>query len=219
MMPPINATASPLLNGRRIEAVVIGGTAGVLEVLRVALAGLPADLAIPVVIVVHMPARSSATVYQSLQSVSPLPMHLADDKEPLRGGSIYFASPGYHLLIEAGGCAAQSLDEPVYYSRPSIDVLFESASDAYGPTLLAILLTGASPDGAEGLFNVHKAGGVTIVQSPDTCEADAMPQAALALFEPDFVLAPAAIAALLSTLDGRAALHSPMSIQPAERPT
>jgi two-component system chemotaxis response regulator CheB len=188
------------LRDQTIDAVVIGGSAGVLDVLRVVLAGLPETLRIPVAVVVHLPPRAPATVHQSLQSVSALPMRLADDKEPLRGGNIYFASPGYHLLIEADRTAAQSLDEPVFYSRPSIDVLFESASDVYGHALLAILLTGASPDGAQGLLRVHERGGVTVVQDPATCEANAMPQAALALFQPDFVLAPAAIASLLSTL-------------------
>jgi two-component system, chemotaxis family, protein-glutamate methylesterase/glutaminase len=188
------------LAARQLEAVVIGGSAGVLDVLRIVLAGLPLELAIPVLVVVHLPARSNAHVHESLQAVSSLSMRQADDKEPLRGGSIYFASPGYHLLVEANRCAAQSIDEPVHYSRPSIDVLFESASDVYGRAVLGVLLTGASADGADGLFSIHKAGGVTVVQEPATCEADTMPQAALSLFQPDFVLAPLQIAALLSTL-------------------
>jgi two-component system, chemotaxis family, protein-glutamate methylesterase/glutaminase len=193
-------TPSPSLQGRALEAIVIGGSAGVLDVLRVILPPLPSTLKIPVMIVVHLPARAHTSLHQSLQFSSTLPMRQADDKEPLQGGSIYFASPGYHLLIEANRCAAQSLDEPVYYSRPSIDVLFESASDVYKSGLLGILLTGASPDGAAGLLSIHKAGGVTVVQDPATCEADTMPQSALTLFKPDFVLAPLRIAALLSTL-------------------
>ena len=188
------------LQGRALAAIVIGGSAGVLDVLRVILAALPDTLSIPVVIVVHLPARAHTSLHQSLQFASALPMRQADDKEPLQGGVIYFASPGYHLLIEANGCAAQSLDEPVYYSRPSIDVLFESASDVYKNDLLGILLTGASPDGADGLCSIHRAGGITVVQDPASSEADTMPQAALALFKPDFVLAPAQIATLLSTL-------------------
>lgn len=197
----MNAAArSPSLQGRAFEAIVIGGSAGVLEVLRVILAGLPSDLAIPVMIVVHLPPRAHTSLHQSLQFASVLPMRQADDKEPLLGGSIYFASPGYHLLVEADRCAAQSLDDPVYYSRPSIDVLFESASDVYKRGVLGILLTGASPDGAEGLFAIHKAGGITVVQDPTSCEVDTMPQAALTLFKPDFVLAPTQIAALVSTL-------------------
>jgi two-component system chemotaxis response regulator CheB len=200
MMSATDGHARSMLDGRVVEAIVVGGSAGVLEVLRVVLAALPLDLAVPVVIVVHLPPRATTSLYQSLQPATPLPMLQADDKEPLRAGHIYFASPGYHLLIEANRCAAQSLDEPVYFSRPSIDVLFESASDVYGKALIGILLTGASPDGAQGLFDIHRAGGITIVQDPATCEANAMPEAALAMFQPDFVLAPVGIAALLSTL-------------------
>jgi len=188
------------LRDHPLDAIVIGGSAGVLDVLRVLLAALPASLRVPVAIVVHLPARAHTAIHQSLQSVTTLPMRQADDKEPLQGGAIYFASPGYHLLIESNGTAAHSLDEPVYYSRPSIDVLFETASEVYKRRLLGILLTGASPDGAQGLQAIHDAGGMTIVQDPDTCEADTMPRAALSRLSPDFVLAPAAMAELLSTL-------------------
>ena len=185
---------------REIEAVVIGGSAGVLGVLRAILAALPQDLRVPVMIVVHLPARTPTALHESLASITATPMQQADDKEPLKGGRVYFAAPDYHLLIERDRCAALSLDEPVLYSRPSIDVLFQSASEAYGAALLSILLTGASADGAEGLFAVHRAGGVTVVQDPATCEAMLMPQSALGLFTPDFVLAPTDIAALLRGL-------------------
>lgn len=194
--------AAPLakLKNHPLDAIVIGGSAGVLEVLREILAALPANLRVPVAVVVHLPPRAHTAIHQSLQSVTSLPMRQADDKEPLQGGTIYFASPGYHLLIEANRAAAHSLDEPVHYSRPSIDVLFETASDVYKDRLLGILLTGASADGAQGLHSIHAAGGMTIVQDPASSEADVMPRAALARFAPDFVLAPAALAALLSTL-------------------
>ena len=201
MAPLTPKAATAALRDREIEAIVIGGSAGVLEVLRTLLAALPSTLPIPVLVVVHLPTRPHSNVHHALQFASPLPMQQADDKEPLQGGRIYFASPGYHLLVEADRSVAQSLDEPVYYSRPSIDVLFESASDVFKKSLLGILLTGASPDGADGLRAIHAAGGLTMVQDPLTCEAQAMPRAALELFEPDFVLAPADMAALLKTLD------------------
>lgn len=190
----------PTLRNRPLDAVVIGGSAGVLEVLRIALSGLPRTLSIPVLVVVHLPPRSHSLLHRSLESATTLPMSQADDKEPLEGGHVYFAAPGYHLLVESSRSAALSLDEPVFYSRPSIDVLFESASDVYGQSLLGILLTGASPDGAAGLHSIHARGGVTVVQRPDTCEATAMPQSALDLFQPDWVLSPVEIAALLATL-------------------
>jgi two-component system, chemotaxis family, protein-glutamate methylesterase/glutaminase len=193
---------------REIEAVVIGGSAGVLDVLRAILAALPQDLRVPIIVVVHLPARAPTALHESLASVSATPMQQVDDKEPLRGGRVYFAAPDYHLLIERDRCAALSLDEPVLYSRPSIDVLFQSASEAYGAGLLSILLTGASADGAEGALAVHSAGGVTVVQDPATCEAMLMPQSALELFTPDFVLSPTDIAALL----GRLVALSPSSM-------
>jgi two-component system, chemotaxis family, protein-glutamate methylesterase/glutaminase len=192
--------AAARLGDRSFEAIVIGGSAGVLDVLRAVLAGLPESLSIPVMSVVHLPPRPSASLHQSLRTATVLPMSQADDKEPLAGGRVYFAPPGYHLLIEANRCAALSLDEPVHFSRPSIDVLFESASDVFQHALLGILLTGASQDGAAGLQTIQERGGMTIVQQPDTCEARTMPQAALDLFQPDYVLAPSAIAALLATL-------------------
>lgn len=193
---------------REIEAIVIGGSAGVLEVLRAIVAALPQDLRVPVLIVVHLPARTPTALHESFATISATPMQQVDDKEPLKGGRIYFAAPDYHLLIERDRCAALSLDEPVLYSRPSIDVLFQSASEAYGAALMSILCTGASADGAEGAFAVHRAGGVTVVQDPATCEAMIMPQSALELFTPDFVLAPNDIAALV----GRLVAVSPSSM-------
>lgn len=192
-----------LLHDRPLEGIVIGGSAGVLEVLRVVLAALPERLSIPVLVVVHLPVRSHSLVHEALQPVNRLPMSQAEDKEPLEGGHVYFAAPGYHLLIEPDRCASLSIDDPVHFSRPSIDVLFDSASDAYGRSLLGILLTGASVDGAAGLQTIGERGGVTIVQHPKTCEAATMPQAALDRFTPDYVLAPDAIASLLASLAAR----------------
>lgn len=197
------------LRDRSLDAIVIGGSAGVLDVLRIAFAALPRELPIPIVIVVHLPPRSQAQVHEALQPSSLLAMSQADDKEPLAGGHVYFAPPGYHLLIEANRCAALSVDEPVYYSRPSIDVLFESASDVYRRALLGILLTGASPDGAAGLQRIHERGGLTIVQDPQTCEARMAAQTAIDAFRPDYVLAPSAIASLLATLAVRESTTSP----------
>lgn len=192
-----------------MEAIVIGGSAGVLDVLRVVLGALPESLCVPVVLVVHVPQRVPTSLHESLQPVTRVPMQTIDDKEPLRGGRIYVAPPGYHLLIEADRCAALSLDEPVYYSRPSIDVLFESACEAYAGALMGILLTGASADGAEGLRAIRAANGITVVQDPQTSEASTMPASALELFTPDYVLPPHGIASLLA----RAAPSSSSSIR------
>lgn len=182
---PVNSTAAA-----QIRAIVIGGSAGSLEVLRIVLAALPAGLCIPVVVVVHLPPQAPAQLHDVLQHLSVLPMKQAEDKEQIAGGTLYFAPPGYHLLIEAHGAFALSVDEPVHFSRPSIDVLFESANDAYDGRVLGMLLSGASFDGAAGLAAIHTAGGITIVQTPDSAEAAAMPDAALALFQPSHVMQP-----------------------------
>jgi two-component system chemotaxis response regulator CheB len=188
------------LQQRAVDAVVIGGSAGVFDVLRTIFASLPSTLVVPVAVVVHLPLRSQSLLHESLQAASSLSMSQVDDKEPLRGGHIYFAPAGYHFLIEADRSAALSIDDPVYFSRPSIDVLFESASDVYADALLGILLTGASRDGAAGLQRIAQRGGTTVVQRPETCEAAVMPRAALEFFQPDYVLAPSEIGALLATL-------------------
>jgi len=191
------------LADRPIDVIVIGGSAGVLDVLRVILPSLPHALAVPVVIVVHVPERSPELLPQVLQHSTPLPVKFAEDKEPLAGGTIYFAPAGYHLLLEANRCFALSIDPPVLFSRPSIDVLFESAADAYAGRLVAMLLTGASADGASGLASIHAAGGIAVVQSPQTAEAATMPTAAMTLFDPDFVLSPPDIAALVASISSQ----------------
>jgi two-component system chemotaxis response regulator CheB len=112
----------------------------------------------------------------------------ADDKEPIVAGNVYLAPPDYHLLVEPGHFAL-STDERVHHARPSIDVLFESAADAYGERVIGVILTGANQDGASGLARIKAAGGVAIVQDPRDSERREMPDAALAATEVDAVLA------------------------------
>jgi two-component system chemotaxis response regulator CheB len=116
-----------------------------------------------------------------------LPVREAYDKARVAEGGIWFAPADYHLLVEADGTLALSVDEPVNYSRPSIDVLFESAAVAYGPGLLAVVLTGASADGAAGAECVRRAGGTVIVQAPESAEIPLMPQAAITRGNPQFI--------------------------------
>lgn len=184
-------------------AVVIGGSAGSLEVLRPVVRELPRELACPVVIVIHLPSHSSGLA-ELLGADTSLRVKQAEDKEPIAAGTIYIAPPSYHLLIESHGAFALSVDSPVHFSRPSIDVLFETACDVYGAKLIGILLSGASEDGAAGLQEIHAAGGTTIVQSPLSAEVAIMPAAALALFEPTYVWSPNDIASgLTKLLSGR----------------
>jgi two-component system, chemotaxis family, protein-glutamate methylesterase/glutaminase len=180
-------------------AVVIGGSAGALDIMRMIVRSLPRSLLTPIVIVIHLPAHSSGLA-ELLGNDSEVPVKQAEDKEPISAGTVYIAPPGYHLLIESHGAFALSADAPVHFSRPAIDVLFESARDVYGSRLIGILLSGASDDGATGLHEIHSAGGTTIVQSPFSAESAIMPAAALALFEPTYTWSPTDIVTGLNQL-------------------
>ena len=162
-----------------MKAVVIGASAGALEALSVILPGLPADYPLPVMVVVHIRADRHSVLATLFDAKCALPVREAQDKEPISAGTIYFAPPDYHLLVETDHTLSLSSDEPVFFSRPAIDVLFDSAADAYGEGLVGIVLSGANQDGAEGLGAVVKAGGTAIVQSPATAYAAAMPEAAI----------------------------------------
>ncbi|KAA3506445.1 chemotaxis protein CheB [Agrobacterium vitis] len=179
------------------EAIVIGASAGALEALSAILPVLPRDFRLPIIVVVHVPPDKRSVMAELFQAKCQLSAREAEDKEPLAGGTIYFAPPDYHLLLEADRSLALSSDEPVLFSRPSIDVLFESAADAYGPALIAIVLTGANSDGAKGLQAVVDAGGAALVQDPADAFASAMPEAAIQLCPSARVLSLDAIAEYL----------------------
>jgi len=192
------------LPDERLQVVVIGGSAGSIDALGVLLPALPATLRATVVVVVHLPRERPSLLCQIFQPRCALPVREAQDKEPLEPGTIYFAPPDYHLLLDAGPTLALSVDEPVHFSRPSIDVLFEAAADACGSRLLAILLSGANADGAQGLVAVQAAGGTTLVQSPASCAVPFMPEAALAVMQPGHLLTPEGmVAQLLEWHSGR----------------
>ena len=159
--------------------VVVGTSAGGLRALEKVLGGLPADFSIPIVAVQHR-SKESELFASVMQGMVSLPVREAEDKEPFTAPGVYLAPPDYHLLVEPGGVLALSTDEPVSFSRPSIDVLFESAADAYGAGVLGDLLTGANHDGTRGLTRIRAAGGVAIVQDPKTAESPEMPTAAIA---------------------------------------
>ena len=161
------------------EAVVIGASAGALEALSVILPTLPAGFRLPLIVVVHVPPDKRSMLAELFQAKCRIPVREAEDKEPINPGTVYFAPSDYHLLVETEKSLSLSSDEPVLFSRPSIDVLFESAADAYGSALMAIILTGANQDGAKGMKAVAEAGGVTLVQNPDGAFASAMPEAAI----------------------------------------
>lgn len=163
---------------RVIEAVVIGGSAGSVSALGEILPGLPSGFP-PVLIVVHLPASPPSLLARLLAPRCAMRVREAEAFEPIERGSIYFAPADYHLLVEPDRRCSLSIEPPLHFSRPAIDVLFESAADAYGSGLVGLILTGASADGAQGLRAIHAAGGLTIVQDPATSEASIMPRAAL----------------------------------------
>jgi two-component system chemotaxis response regulator CheB len=188
----------------RYAAVVIGVSAGGVEALALLLPALPASFPLPLAIVQHRDSRASGFLATYLDTKSRITVREAEDKEPFCPGHAYLAPAGYHLLIESDRSLSLSVDPRVNYSCPSIDVLFESAADAFAASLIGVILTGANGDGAQGLKTIKARGGLAIVQNPRTAAATAMPQAALAATPADHVVDLAEIAPLLircSTLE------------------
>jgi two-component system chemotaxis response regulator CheB len=175
----ISARSQPSSREAAPQAVVIGVSAGGLNALSAILPQLPADYPLPVMIVIHLPPDRNSVVAELFDEKCALTVREADDKEDILPGHVYFAPPDYHLLVEADHRLSLSSEEPVLFSRPSVDVLFETAADVYGEGLIGVILTGANPDGAAGLKAVMAAGGRGLVQRPDLSYASAMPEAAL----------------------------------------
>ena len=184
----------------RIEAVVIGASAGGVEALSQILPALPPSFRPALLIVLHLPRERPSLLVDIYATRCTLRVREADDKEPVEPGTVYFAPPDYHMLVERSRQIALSTDEPVHFSRPSIDVLFESAADVYGNRLLGVILTGGNEDGAAGLHAIHRAGGVTVVQQPDSAQVPLMVVSALQRNPADFVLSLPELAQLLRGL-------------------
>jgi len=195
-----DAAAIAAAAGRMIEAVVIGASAGGFEALLAVLRGLPPTYPLPLVAVLHLPEHHESRLPELFGYRLELQVREAGDKESLQPGVLYFAPSGYHLLLETDRTFSFSCEERVNYARPSIDVLFETAADAYGKSLAGILLTGANHDGAAGLAGMKVAGGLTIVQDPATAEVPTMPEAAIHRMAPDLILPLAEIRSLLQRL-------------------
>ncbi|QKZ05083.1 MULTISPECIES: chemotaxis protein CheB [Pseudomonas] len=183
------------------SAVVVGASAGGVEALLRVYGMLPASFALPVLTVLHLPDDRHSQLAEVFARRMHRPAKEAVDKEDIQPGMFYFAGPGYHLSVEQDRSLSLSQEERVHYSRPSIDILFESAADAYGPHLVGVLLTGANEDGARGLATIGERGGLTIVQDPAEARVAVMPQAALRLRRPDHILPLNGIGSLLATLE------------------
>jgi two-component system chemotaxis response regulator CheB len=184
----------------RIDAVVMGASAGGVDALCELLPSLPPGLCVPVLIVLHLPRDQPSLLAEIFASRCRRPVREPSDKEPIEPGVVYVAPPDYHMLVDVGPQVSLSADDLVHYSRPSIDVLFESAADFYGERLLGIILTGANEDGANGLAAVHRAGGITVVQQPEGALAPYMLVSALKRVPADKVLSLADIGTLLHGL-------------------
>ncbi len=175
-----------------VRLIVMGTSWGGLSALETLLPDLPPTFAVPIAVVQHR-HRHSEDLGSFLQRFSPLPVLEVEDKTALVPGRVFLAPADYHLLVESPrqaetACFSLSTEAPVQHARPSIDVLFESAADAYGEAVVGVVLTGASRDGAEGLRRIKAKGGWTIVQDPGTAESATMPTAAIAATEVDYVL-------------------------------
>ncbi|MCK9801006.1 chemotaxis protein CheB [Pseudomonas sp. MAFF 302030] len=185
----------------RIEAIVVGASAGGVEALLRVFSEFAAGFCLPVIVVLHLPDERRSQLAEVFARRVALPVKEAEDKQTIVPGTLYFAAPGYHLSVEQDRSLSLSLEARVHHSRPAIDYLFESAADAYGPGLAAVLLTGANQDGAAGLAQVKRLGGLTIVQDPKEAQVSTMPQAALALHRPDYILPLHGISRLLVELE------------------
>lgn len=178
------------------KAIVIGTSYGGLEALKVILPQLDEGFPLPLIIVLHIGDHNNDLFIDYMNSVCALEVKEAESHEPIRPGVIYFAPPNYHLLIEDDFTFSLSTDERINFSRPSIDVLFESAAWAYSAGLIGIILTGANSDGAIGLRTIQNLGGFTMVQNPCNSLSPAMPRAALKI-------CPAALRLKLEDIPGR----------------
>ena len=181
-------------------ALVIGGSSGAIDALLTLLPAIPPSLQAAVLVVLHMPRDPRSRLLEVFRPHCALPLQEAQDQVLIQPGTVYFSPPDYHLLIDQGPRVALSVDAPVHYSRPSIDVLFESAADFYGDQLVGMLLSGANEDGARGLQAIQAAGGLVIVQDPASAAVSTMPRSALARVAAQHVLAPAGMAALITDL-------------------
>jgi len=170
------------------EAIVIGVSSGGMKALKFIFSTLPAWFPTPIIIVQHVSAHSDNEWIELLNEKSNLNVKEADEKEKIASGNVYIAPANYHLLIEKDKTFSLTIDERVNFARPSIDVLFESAAEAYKNKLIGIVLTGSNNDGAKGIKRIKECGGLAIIQDPETAESFTMPASAIAAIEPDYIL-------------------------------
>lgn len=201
MNSPADICSLPRKSLPIVDAIVIGASAGGVEALLTLFAELPAHFRLPIIVVLHLPSERRSRLAEVFAQHVAMPVKEVDDKELIASGTLYFATPGYHVSVESDLSLSLSLEDRVHHSRPSIDILFESAADAFGRRLAGVLLTGANADGARGLAQIKEQGGFTLVQDPGTAQAPTMPEAALALKVPDYILSLSEIGQMLTELE------------------
>ncbi|OHC63141.1 MAG: glutamate methylesterase [Rhodocyclales bacterium GWA2_65_20] len=182
------------------QAVVVGVSTGGVSALQKLLGQLPADFPLPILIVQHIGPEAGGGLPKLLDERCALRVKEADEQDEILPGTVYLAPPNYHLLVEREGFLSLSADPHVSFARPSVDVLFESAAEVYGPGLIGIVLTGANYDGSQGLKTIKQKGGTAIVQDPADAEARQMPQSAIAATDVDYVVVLDGVAPLLRKL-------------------
>ena len=187
----------------KYEAIVIGVSSGGMNAMKVIFSLLPKNFITPIIILQHMGARPDSQLIKLLNSISNLSIKEADEKEKIEKGNVYIAPPNYHLMIDRDKTFSLSIDDRVNYARPSIDVLFESAADAYKDKLIGVILTGSSSDGTLGLKKIKEYGGLTIAQDPKTAESAYMPASAIAVVQMDYILSLEDIIKLLINIDSQ----------------
>ncbi|HSI45523.1 MAG TPA: chemotaxis protein CheB [Methylophilus sp.] len=183
--------ASALLADERlqaIQAIVVGASAGGIEAMMQIFCPLPPNYPLPIISVIHMPDHHDSHLAEVFQQWTRIKVEDAEDKASIQKGRLYFAPAGYHLLVEQDATFSLSCELPVNYSRPSIDLMMQTAAQAYTSGLLGILLTGANLDGALGMKTIKQLGGVTIVQAPLEAKSGTMPKEAIKLQTPDLIL-------------------------------
>jgi len=196
-----HAAMDKALQGRRVEAVVIGGSAGGVDALIQLLPALPEGYDLPVFCILHLPPDRDSRLAELFNERLPVPVREAADKEAIAAGTVYFAGAGYHLSVEQDFTFSLSCEPQVHYARPAIDLLMESSAEAYGAGLVGILLTGANHDGADGMASIRARGGFTVVQDPHDAQVGVMPLEAIRRCNPHLVLPLAGIQALLPMLE------------------
>ena len=185
----------------KYEAIVIGVSSGGINAMKVIFSLLPKGFNTPIIIVQHLGAHSDNQLIKLLNDKSNLSIKEADEKEKIENGKVYIAPPNYHLMIERDKTFSLSVDEPVNYARPSIDILFESAAEAYRDKLIGVILTGSNSDGTVGFKKINEYEGLTIAQDPKTAESAYMPASAIAAIKPDYILSLEDIIKLLIKID------------------